>query len=40
MLELKQGAYSLTQYAELHEVIAEVALQNQREQERLKNDIG
>lgn len=39
MLELKQGAYSLKQYAELHEVIAEVALQNKREQEGMQNDI-
>lgn len=39
MLELKQGAYTLEEYACLHEAIAEMAIQEKRQNEELKNDL-
>lgn len=39
MLELKQGAYTLEEFACLHEAIAEMAIEEKRQNEELKNDI-
>ena len=37
MLELKQGAYSFSEFLDLHEIIAEQAIMEQEESEKQKN---
>lgn len=38
MTELKNGVYSLDEFLELHEAIAEMAIKDKQEMDRIKQD--